>query len=305
MDAEPLLKLAGPTKGVVDYRGRPISRSATGGWTAAFFVIGMEVAERCANAGIASNLITYLTGPLGESTAAAAAKVNAWSGTGSMLPLLGAFVADSYLGRYWTIVISSLLYLLGLVMLMLSAMLPALYPPKCSGTADTTACPPTQLQVAIFHFSLYLVAIGQGGFKPCIEAFGADQFDENDPEECKAKSSFFNWWFFGMCSGATATTFVVNYVQDNISWALSFGMVCIFMGLAIIVFLLGSRTYRYYEVEDNRIIAGAMKACRALISSGRISSRAKLKDDETQFVSPKSTNEAREEIFPHATDHSM
>lgn len=189
-------------------------------------------------------------------------------------------------------------------MLMISAMLPTLHPPRFSGT--TKACPPTQFQVSIFYFSLYLVAIGQGGFKPCVEAFGADQFDESDPEEFEAMSSFFNWWFFGICSGATATTFVVNYVQDNISWALGFGMVCIFMGLAIIVFLLGSKTYRYHPVEDKRSFATTMKACRALISSWRISSRSKSKDDhETQFVSPKSKNEAREAISPHPADHSM
>ncbi|KAI3991432.1 hypothetical protein MKX01_006731 [Papaver californicum] len=89
---------SGTIEGVVDYRGEKVGIGSNfGGWRSAFLIIGAEFGETIAYYGISSNLISYLTGPLGQSTAAAAANVNAWCGMVWMLPLFGAFVADSYL----------------------------------------------------------------------------------------------------------------------------------------------------------------------------------------------------------------
>ncbi|XP_021888081.1 protein NRT1/ PTR FAMILY 5.10-like isoform X2 [Carica papaya] len=181
--------------GSVDYKDRRVHRSSSGGWRSAFFIFGVEIAERFAFFGIGLNLISYLTGPLGQSTADAAANVNLWSGTASLLPLLGALIADSFLGRYRTILVASVIYISGLAFLTLSAMLPSLGFSDCKNPNGVNSCS-SQLQVILFFFSLYIVAVGQGGHKPCVQAFGADQFDVQDPEECKAKSSFFNWWTY-------------------------------------------------------------------------------------------------------------
>ncbi|GAV60748.1 LOW QUALITY PROTEIN: PTR2 domain-containing protein, partial [Cephalotus follicularis] len=231
--------------GSVDYKGSPVQRSNSGGWRSASFIIGVEIAERFAYYGIGSNLITYLTGPLGQSTATAAANVNTWSGTASLLPLLGAFIADSFLGRYRTIVIASLIYILGLALLTLSTILPTfVVTPDCQVINKMFSCTP-QLQIMLFFFSLYLVALGQGGHKPCVQAFGADQFDAQDPDESKAKSSFFNWWYFSICGGGLVSLLILNYIQDNLNWGLGFGIPCISMAVALLVFWLGTRTYRY------------------------------------------------------------
>jgi dipeptide/tripeptide permease len=68
--------------------------------------------ERIGGVGVSANLIMYLTGPFGLSTAAAAASVNAWGGTVQVLPLVGAIAADSRLGRYRAVVAACVLYLL-------------------------------------------------------------------------------------------------------------------------------------------------------------------------------------------------
>jgi len=69
----------------------------------------------------------------------------------------------------------------------------------------------------LFFLALYVLAIGDGGHKPCVQTFAADQFDEDTPEERDTKSSFFNWWYLGIVAGSTASVFVVIYLQVNSS----------------------------------------------------------------------------------------
>ncbi|PWA38797.1 proton-dependent oligopeptide transporter family [Artemisia annua] len=211
------------------------------------FYAGVDVAERFAYYGVKANLITYLTGPLGQSTATAAKNVNIWSGTASLLPLVGAFIADGFLGRYLTIILASLLYTLALALLAFSTLLPS----YCENAVGASSCS-SQLRVTMSFISLYLVAFAQGGHKPCAQAFGADQFDADNPEERKAKSSFFNWWYFGLCAGPAVGIFVLSYIQDNLSWGIGFGIPCIVMGFALIIFMLGTRTYRFGEKTEER-----------------------------------------------------
>lgn len=79
-------------------------------WLYSFCTV-VEFAERFAYQGLASNLINYLTKFLNEPTTTAVKNVNTWVGVSSLFPLLGGFVADSYLGRFNTILLSSLIYL--------------------------------------------------------------------------------------------------------------------------------------------------------------------------------------------------
>ncbi|XP_043708338.1 protein NRT1/ PTR FAMILY 5.10-like isoform X8 [Telopea speciosissima] len=130
-------------------------------------------------------------------------------------------------------------------------MIPSFTPPCCHNNINMTSCRPPQYHIIFFFSSLYLVALAQGGHKPCVQAFGADQFDGEHPEECKSRSSFFNWWYFGMCGGIVCSNLILTYIQDNLNWGLGFGIPCICMMVAITVFLLGTKTYRYSFNVDN------------------------------------------------------
>ncbi|XP_073123812.1 protein NRT1/ PTR FAMILY 5.10-like [Henckelia pumila] len=237
--------------GCVDFKRRPSVRSKSGCWNSASFIIGVEMAERFAYYGISSNLVTYLTGPLGQPTATAVANVNAWSGTAALSPLVGAFIADSFLGRYRTIIIASVLYILGLGFLCLSAALNSVNSSEIKNDVDSLAYSPLPPYLQIFFFfSLYLVALAQGGHKPSLQAFGADQFDEEHQKESKAKASFFNWWNFALCLSVLASLLLLNYIQENMSWELGFGIPSIVMCFALFVFLFGTVNYRYRISSD-------------------------------------------------------
>lgn len=65
----------------------------------------------------------------------------------------------------------------------------------------------------LFFTAIYVLAVGDGGHKPCVQTFAADQFDEDTAEERDAKSSFFNWWYLSRVFGAVAAVFIVIYLQ--------------------------------------------------------------------------------------------
>ncbi|XLR56591.1 hypothetical protein HN51_010878 [Arachis hypogaea] len=288
LEAPLLLDTDDTVNGAIDYKGRPSIRSQSGSWRSARFIIGVEVAERVAFYGIEANLISYLTGPLKQSTAAAAENVNIWSGASSLLPLFGAFIADSYLGRYRTIILASIIYILGLGLLTLSALLPSLINSECQAGSKLGSCS-TESQVILFFISLYLVAIGQGGHKPCVQAFGADQFDEQHPKELKDRSTFFNWWYFTMCAGCMGTLWILNYIQDNLSWVVGFGIPCAVMIIALLVFYMGTWTYRFNIKGHGK--SPFLRIGRVFITAARNRQATAIQEETGGTLPPKSSQQ--------------
>ena len=68
-------------------------------------VVGIEMCERFTTMGIATNLVTYLDHTMNQPSATSSTIVSNFSGVAFLTCLLGGVIADSFLGRYWTIAI--------------------------------------------------------------------------------------------------------------------------------------------------------------------------------------------------------
>ncbi|KAJ4769121.1 Protein NRT1/ PTR FAMILY 8.1 [Rhynchospora pubera] len=245
--------------GTTDLKGNPCVKKETGTWKACPYILGNECCERLAYYGMSTNLVVYMVTRMGEGVATAANNVTNWAGTCYITPLIGAFLADSYLGRFWTISIFMMVYVLGLTLLTMTASVNGLRPDCTNGIF----CHPTQGQRSAVYAALYLIALGTGGIKPCVSSFGADQFDESDPIEKKSKSSFFNWFYFSINIGALIAASVLVYIQTNVGWGWGFGIPAVCMAIAVVFFFWGTPLYRNQKPAGSPLtrIAQVLVAC--------------------------------------------
>ncbi|KAK2400091.1 protein NRT1/ PTR FAMILY 5.2 [Trifolium repens] len=240
--------------GTIDLKGKSVLRSKTGCWKACSFLVVYGIFERMAYYGISSNLFVYLTKKLHQGTVTSSNNVTNWIGTIFITPILGAYIADAHLGRYWTFVISALIYLLGMVLLTLSVSLPTLKPPECHQTYITKCKEASTQQLVVFYAALYILAVGTGGTKPNISTIGADQFDDFDPKEKALKLSFFNWWMSYIVIGSLFAFTVIVYIQDNVSWTLGYALPTLGLVISIITFLAGTPFYRHKLIKGSPYI---------------------------------------------------
>ncbi|EES16414.1 protein NRT1/ PTR FAMILY 2.9 [Sorghum bicolor] len=213
------------------------------GWKSMPYVIGNETCEKLGTIGTTANLLVYLTTVYGMTGASAATLLNLWSGTVSMAPLLGAFLSDSYLGRYTTIAFASVASFLGMIILTLTAAVPSLHPNDPTAGAPHPNNGPSSLQMAVLLASFALLAVGAGGIRPCNLAFGADQFDPRTPAGRRGINSFFNWYYFTFTIAMMISATVIIYLQSDVNWALGLAVPATLMGVSCVLFFMGTRLY--------------------------------------------------------------
>ncbi|CAM6083600.1 unnamed protein product [Calypogeia fissa] len=249
--------------GTIDVHGRPASKRRTGGWKGAMFVLVEQVGANTAWYGIGSNLVIFLTTIMHESNNSAANNVNNWNGVGYIAPLIAAFIADSYCGRFIGAIIFSVIYIVGLAMLTVVGSVKSFRPPQCDNM-DVTCQHASVGEDAFLYTALYVMVVGAGGVQGTIVPFGADQFDEEDDKEKLQKSSFFNWAYQTNLIGSFISCTFFVYLQENVSFGVGWGLACAFQVLGTIVVVMGVWVYRYHKPGGNPLLRIAQVVIAAL-----------------------------------------
>ncbi|CAN6269126.1 unnamed protein product [Urochloa humidicola] len=197
-------------------------------------------------------------------SASNAAAVSSWVGVSYLTPVIGAAIADSYWGKYKTVLVGLSISLAGMLVVTTSATLPSLRPRPCEHGGAHCA-PATPIQRLVFFAGIYLCAVGTGGAKAAIASFGADQFDDDNGKnaaERERKASYFSW-FYGVASLAVlAAGTLLVWVQEELSWGLGYGVCAALVAAAVAGLAVTAPAYRMVPPAGSPLKG----ACQVLVA---------------------------------------
>jgi len=196
-----------------------------------FFIVGNEFCERFSYYGMKSILSIYINRKLHFSESKATVIYHTFSMFCYFTPIFGAMIADQLLGKFRTIVYISLIYILGHLLKTLAAV-------------PTLGIPPVEFSL----LGLALIAIGTGGIKPCVSAFGGDQFKL--PEQERQLQTFFSIFYFAINAGSLISTILTPWIREDVEcfgddtcYSLAFGIPAVLMLVATIIIISGKSLY--------------------------------------------------------------
>jgi POT family proton-dependent oligopeptide transporter len=175
-----------------------------------------EGCERFSYYGMTSVLTIYMVQRLFLAESDAESKYHLFVFAVYVTPLLGAWLADRFFGRFRVILWLSFGYVLGHATIATFESREGLYA------------------------GLALIALGAGGIKPCAAAFVGDQFTrENRPLLKKV----FDLYYWMINLGSTASTIAIPLLLDRQGPRLAFAVPGVLMALALVLFWAGRRRY--------------------------------------------------------------
>lgn len=182
-----------------------------------FFFWG-EFAERASYYGMRAILTLYMIDKLGFTKADASTTMAIFISACYFLPLAGGFVADRFLGKYWTIVGFSIPYILGHVILGIE-------------------------QPIFMYTALVLLAMGTGVIKPNISTLMGNTYDLYRPGQTKLRSEAFAMFYFAINVGAFLSQVAMPEIRTRISYSIAFMFPAALMIIAFAIFAAGKKHY--------------------------------------------------------------
>ncbi|MEM1085535.1 MAG: POT family MFS transporter [Verrucomicrobiota bacterium] len=151
-------------------------------------------------------------------------------------PILGAILADIFLGKYLTILLLSLVY--------------------CAGHAALAFMGSAGYSSHWLIAGLAMIALGSGGIKPCVSAHVGDQFGAMNS---RLLPRVYNWFYFSINIGAFVSMLLTPWLLEWYGPHWAFGVPGVLMAIATFVFWLGR--HRFIHVP-----AGGIRYLRELFS---------------------------------------
>ncbi|CAO1383568.1 unnamed protein product [Diamesa tonsa] len=226
------------------------------------FIISNEFCERFNYYGMRTILVLYLTIKLGYNDDTATVLFHLFTTMVYFFPILGAILADSLLGKFKTIVYLSCVYAVGSVLIALGAV-PVLNLPAKAMTV----------------IGLLLIGLGSGGIKPCVAAFGGDQF--KIPEQAAQLATFFSFFYFSINAGSLISTSLTPILREDVHcfgdldcFSLAFGVPGVLMVVSIIVFIFGRVLYTVKKPTGNVIVLVSKCVLNAISEKSKQSQRS-------------------------------
>ena len=210
------------------------------------FIVGNEAAERFSYYGMKSILALYITTALLQTKDRATTIIHLFGFANYFMPLFGAWLSDRLWGRYHTILRISLFYCVGHGVL---------------ATSDMFAT--VNAKLICLYIGLALIAFGSGGIKPCVSAFMGDQFR---PDQAHLMRKAYGAFYFSINFGSFFSFLIIPWIAskaaplapetsaiDRFLWQIkhagftgyswAFAVPGILMGLATLIFWLGTKYY--------------------------------------------------------------
>lgn len=181
-------------------------------------------------------LVLYLKWKLGYTENDATVLYHGFTMLRFSMCIFGGILSDVWLGRFKTILFLLITYSIG------------------SATVAISSIPNLDISPKVtLIVGLTFIAIGSGGIKPCIGAFGGDQYKL--PEQGTQLAQFFSMFFFAMCLASSISTTIAPIFREDVQcfgqtdcFPLAFGVPAVLMLVSIGEYL------KFLLVQNEKLI---------------------------------------------------